>query len=328
MIDATILVAGPLMAHCVEGLSAEARVLHLPDGEAAEAFLADHAGDIDALVPVRAVDPAFIDRFPRLRLIASFGVGYDGLPVAHCAARGITVVHTPHVLTDDVADTAIGLMLMTVLQFSAAERYLREGRWVREGMFPLSRSLSGRRLGILGLGRIGKAVARRAEGFGLPIAYHDINPAADLPYAYHSSPRDLAEAVDILIAVLPGGPGTKGIIDAGVFAALGPDGIFVNVGRGTAVDQPALIAALGNGTIAGAGLDVYEKEPDIPQALLDLPNAVLLPHVASGSQATREAMSRLVIDNVVAFFSTGRALTPVPETPNPAPAAASQGQAK
>jgi lactate dehydrogenase-like 2-hydroxyacid dehydrogenase len=318
MLANPVLIVGPLNPLAASGLSAATRTLHLPEGSDQAAFLERHAGEIEALVLARAVDVPLVDRFPRLRIIANFGVGYDNLPTLHCASRGIIVTHTPHVLTDDVADTAMALMLMAVRRFGAAERYLRAGRWSAEGMFPLTGSLKGRTLGVLGLGRIGRAVARRAEGFGLPIAYHDIAPAPDLPYTFHASARELAKAVDILIAVLPGGPGTLRMVDAGVFEALGPDGIFVNVGRGTAVDQPALIAALQSGAIAGAGLDVYESEPGVPQALLDMEHVVLLPHVASGSHATREAMSRLVVDNITAFFTTGKALTPVPETPNPA----------
>lgn len=318
MLTNTVLVVGPLNPLAAAGLSAVARTLHLPEGPEQAAFLDRYAGEIEALVLARAVDAPFVDRFPHLRIIANFGVGYDNLPTLHCAGRGIVVTHTPHVLTDDVADTAIALMLMAVRRFGAAERYLRAGRWATEGMFPLTGSLKGRSVGVLGLGRIGRAVARRAEAFGVPVAYHDVAPVAEFGYAYHPTARALAEAVDILIAVLPGGPATLRMVDAGVFEALGPDGIFVNVGRGTAVDQPALIAALQSGTIAGAGLDVYESEPGVPQALLDMDHVVLLPHVASGSHATREAMSRLVVDNITSFFTTGKALTPVPETPNPA----------
>jgi lactate dehydrogenase-like 2-hydroxyacid dehydrogenase len=318
MLANTVLVVGPLNPLAVAGLTSATNTLLLPEGPDQAAFLERHAGDIEGLVLARAIDTTFVDRFPKLRIIANFGVGYDNLPTAHCAARSIIVTHTPHVLTDDVADTAIGLMLMAVRRFSAAERYLRAGRWESEGMFPLTQSLQNRRLGILGFGRIGKAIAARAAGFSVSIAYHDIAAVPGVSYAYFGSARELAEASDILIAILPGGPTTMRIVNAEVLKALGPDGIFVNVGRGTAVDQPALITALQAGTIAGAGLDVYESEPGVPQALLDMEQVVLLPHVASGSNATRQAMSRLVVDNVSAFFSTGRALTPVPETPNPA----------
>lgn len=318
MLPNTILVVGPLNPLAVAGLSAAVSTLMLPEGPDQAAFLDRHAAAVEGLVLARAIDAAFVDRFPRLRVIANFGVGYDNLPTRHCAARGIVVTHTPHVLTDDVADTAIALMLMAVRRFGAAERYLRAGRWVSEGMFPLTQSLQNRRLGILGFGRIGKAIATRAAGFGVSIAYHDIAAVVGSTYDYHESARSLAAAVDILIAVLPGGPGTLRAVNAEVLQALGPDGIFVNVGRGTAVDQPALIAALRNNVIAGAGLDVYESEPGVPRELLEMDHVVLLPHVASGSHATRQAMSRLVVDNITAFFSTGRALTPVPETPNPA----------
>lgn len=318
MLDNRVLIVGPLFDHACAEIAARLDTRLLPAGADATTFLAEAAPEVEALVLAQAVDEAFIDRFPRLRLVANFGVGYDNLPTRHCAARGIVVVHTPDVLTADVADTAWGLLLMATRRFSAAERYLRDGRWAADGMFPLSASLQGRRLGILGLGRIGAAVARRAAGFDLPVAYHDVAPRPDQPYQWLPSAVEVAAAVDLLVAVLPGGDATRRMVDGEVFEALGPNGIFVNVGRGTAVDQPALIDALARRTILGAGLDVYESEPHLPPDLLGLDNVVLLPHVASGTEHSRKAMTRLVVDNLVAFFTTGRALTPVPETPNPA----------
>jgi lactate dehydrogenase-like 2-hydroxyacid dehydrogenase len=318
MIDRTVLIAGPLTPFAAEAVSAMFRTLQLPAGSKAEPFLCAHAAEVEGMVLAQVVDEDFLDRFPRLRIIANFGVGYDNLPTLHAASRGILVTHTPHVLTEDVADTAWALILMAVRRFGEAERYLRAGCWARDGMFPLSASLQGRRLSILGMGRIGQAIARRAPGFGVPVAYHDVASLAALPYTRHESAKALAASVDILVAALPGSPSTRRLVDAEVLEALGSEGFFVNVGRGTVVDQPALIRALKAGRIAGAGLDVYESEPHLPQELLELDRIVLLPHVASGSRQTREAMTQLVIDNLAAFFTTGRALTPVPDTPNPA----------
>jgi lactate dehydrogenase-like 2-hydroxyacid dehydrogenase len=204
-------------------------------------------------------------------------------------------------------------LLATIRQLPQAERFLREGRWP-EGPFPLSPTLRERRVGILGLGGIGKAIARRLEGFGVAIAYHGRNRQSGAAYAWYATPLALAEACDTLIAILPGGPATRNIIDAAVLKALGPSGVFVNVARGSVVDEKALTSALGDGTILAAGLDVYANEPNVSPALLELPNVVLLPHIASGSEHTRTAMGRLVADNLVAWFQNGRALTPVAET--------------
>lgn len=261
------------------------------------------------------IDAAFIDAFPNLEIIANFGVGYDGVDAAHAGLRNVMVTNTPDVLTEEVADTTVGLLINTARELATAESYLRAGRWVSEGAYPLSRlTLRGRKAGIFGLGRIGKAIARRLEAFGLSIAYHNRRPASDVAYAYYPSLHALAEAVDTLIIAAPGGAETEKAVDAGILKALGPDGILVNIGRGSTVDEEALAAALADGTIAAAGLDVFAKEPHVPDALLALPNATLLPHVGSASIATRRAMANLVVDNLAAWFAEGRALTPVRET--------------
>ena len=261
-------------------------------------------------------DAALIEHLPGLEIIASFGVGYDGVDVAAAAARGVAVTNTPDVLNDEVADTTIGLLLNTLRQFPQAETWLREGRWKREGAFPLTPlTLRGRTVGIYGLGRIGLAIAERLKGFGVGIAYHTRRPRADVPYAYYPSPTELAQAVDTLIAIVPKTEETHRTIDAAVLRALGPNGVLINVGRGWTVDEDALVSALKDGTIAAAGLDVFYDEPNVPEALLALPNVSLLPHVASASVATRDAMADLVVDNLAAWFGKGAALTPVPETP-------------
>jgi lactate dehydrogenase-like 2-hydroxyacid dehydrogenase len=260
---------------------------------------------------------SLIERLPKLEVIGSFGVGYDGVDVKAAAARGIVVTNTPDVLNDEVADTTIALLLNTLRRFHFAERYLREGRWEKEGAFPLSPlSLKGRKVGIHGLGRIGMEIAARLAPFKVQIAYHTRRPRPDVPYVYHDSLAGLASAVDILISIVPSTPQTNGAINAEILAALGASGVLINVGRGSTVDEPALIAALQDGTIAAAGLDVFADEPRVPQALIDLPNVSLLPHVASASVPTRDAMADLVADNLISWFERGQPLTPVPETPH------------
>lgn len=291
-------------------------LLEVADASAAEATPEQLSRVRGAAVSGR-FPASLIERLPKLEVIASFGVGYDGVDVEAAAARGIVVTNTPDVLNDEVADTTIALLLNTLRQFYFAERYLREGRWEREGTFPLSPlSLKGRKVGIHGLGRIGMEIAARLAPFKVEIAYHTRRPRGDVPYIYHDSLVGLAAAVDILISIVPSTPQTNGAINAEVLAALGSKGVLINVGRGSTVDEAALIAALENGTIAAAGLDVFASEPHVPQALIDLPNVSLLPHVASASVPTRDAMADLVVDNLISWFDQGRPLTPVPETPH------------
>ena len=224
------------------------------------------------------------------------------------------MTNTPDVLTDEVADLAVGLLIATVRQLPQVDRYLREGRWL-EKAYPLTATLRGRKVGILGLGRIGKAVAKRLEAFGLPISYHGRNKQADVPYTYYPTLTELAAAVDVLVSVAPGSAETDKIVNAEVFRALGPDGIFVNVGRGSVVDEPALIEALRSKTIRSAGLDVFTDEPRVPKELIDMEHVVLLPHVGSASVETRRAMGQLVVDNLASWFDGKGPLTPVAETP-------------
>lgn len=263
------------------------------------------------------ISAAMIDALPNLEIIASFGVGYDSVDANHAAKRGVMVTNTPDVLTEEVADTAIGLLINTVRELYAAEKWLRDGDWAEKGNYRLSRlTLRGRSVGIFGMGRIGRAVARRIEAFGLPIAYHNRRKVEGLAYGYHATLKGLAEAVDTLICVAPGGASTEKAINAEILSALGSNGVFVNIGRGSTVDEAALAAALESGAIAAAGLDVFADEPNVPQALLDAPNASLLPHVGSASEHTRRAMADLCVDNLVTWFAERRPLTPVPETIN------------
>jgi lactate dehydrogenase-like 2-hydroxyacid dehydrogenase len=264
------------------------------------------------MVPVGA---ALIDALPRLEIIANFGVGYDGVDTARAAAKGIMVTNPPDVLTEEVADTALGLLINAVRELPQAEKWLRAGRWLKEGAYPLTgATLRGRRAGIFGLGRIGKAIAQRLEALGMTVAYYNRNPVEGSTYAYYPSLVELAMTVDTLICVAPGGKGTEKAVNAEVLKALGPAGVFVNVGRGSSVDEDALAAALESGTIRAAGLDVFADEPNVPQRLLDAPNTCLLPHVGSASVHTRDAMADLQVDNLVSWFAEGKAITPVSET--------------
>lgn len=277
--------------------------------------------DIKGIAVSGRVPADLMDALPDLEVIANFGVGYDGVDVKHAASSGIAVTNTPDVLSEEVADTAIGLLINTLRLLPQAEEWLRQGRWVKEGAFPLSPlSLRGRTVGLYGLGRIGLAIAKRLEAFGVSVAYHTRSPREGLAYAYHPTLKGLAEAVDTLVVIVPGTEATRKTVNAEVLSALGNNGVLINVGRGSTVDEKALIAALQNGVISGAGLDVFDDEPHVPEALLALPNVSLLPHVASASVVTRNAMADLVVDNLKAWFSTGKALTPVPETPFTRPA--------
>lgn len=259
------------------------------------------------------VGAAQLARLPALEIIANFGVGYDNIDIALAVARGIVVTNTAGVLDEEVADLTLGLLLATLRRIPAAERFVREGRWV-QGAFALSPSLRGRRVGIVGLGGIGKAVARRLDAFAVEIAWHGRSDQPDVAWPRYASVEALAQACDVLIVIVPGGAATRQLIDARVLSALGRQGVLINVSRGTVVDETALITALQHRTILAAGLDVFEDEPHVPAALLACDNAVLLPHIGSASQITRQAMGQMMVDNLAAWFATGAALTPVVET--------------
>jgi lactate dehydrogenase-like 2-hydroxyacid dehydrogenase len=302
-----------------EGVSQRFRLHELPKAGNPEALLADVGPRVRGLVRGghASIDRALIEKLPALEIIASFGVGYDGIDVSAAAGRRVIVTNTPDVLTEEVADTALGLLLMTVRELSAAERHLRAGLWASSGPYQLSPSLRDRTVGIVGLGRIGMAIARRLDAMKVPVVYHSRRPVSGVPYRYYDSGRAMAADVDVLLAIVPGGAATRHLIDRSVLEALGPNGILINVGRGSSVDEAALIDALRNRTILAAGLDVFEKEPHVPAELMALPNAVLLPHVGSASVSTRNAMGQLVVDNLRSWFEDGKPLTPVAETPWP-----------
>ncbi len=245
-------------------------------------------------------------RLPALEIVAINGVGFDRVDLPAARGRGVRVTNTPDVLTDDVADLAIGLTLALLRRIPQADRHVRDGRWPA-GDVPLARRMSAQRFGIFGLGRIGKAIARRLEGFGVPIAYTDV-ARQDVPYAFHDSPEALAAASDVFIVAAAAGPGTRGVVSGPVLNAIGPGGVLVNVARGSLVDEAALVEALAAGRLGGAALDVFADEPNVPDALRALPNTVVTPHIASATTDTRQAMASLVLANLDAHFS-GRPLS-------------------
>ena len=276
------------------------------------AYLAAHGGEFVGLATSArwGADAALIGALPNLKVISSFGVGYDTIDVSAAAKRGIPVGYTPDVLNDCVADIAFGLLIDVARGISASERFVRRGDWQR-GAFALQTRVSGKRLGILGLGRIGRAIAKRASGFDMDVRYHNRRRLEDVGFAYEASLVDLARWADFLVVASAGGPETRHLVSAGVIEALGHDGFLINIARGTVVDEAALVDALVNKKIAGAGLDVFENEPQVPAALLALDNVVLLPHIASGTNETRRAMADLTLANLRSFFDSGKLLTPV-----------------
>jgi len=255
--------------------------------------------------------PELIDRMPKLEIIASASVGYDGIPVEYARSKGIPVTNTPDVLNDDVADLAIALMIMTARRLVASDTYVRTGKWPQGGEYPLAQKASGKRVGILGMGRIGKEIARRAEAMHNTIAYHSRRPVADVPYRHYPDLVELAKNSDFLLVIIPSTPHTNKIVNKAVIEALGPHGILVNVARGAVVDEDALVQALMTGRLGGAGLDVFVNEPQVPPELFEMDNVVLQPHVGSATHETRRAMSQLVLDNLDAHFSGKPLLTEV-----------------
>jgi lactate dehydrogenase-like 2-hydroxyacid dehydrogenase len=258
---------------------------------------------------------SLIARLPKLELIANFGVGYDSIDVAAAAKAGVVVTNTPGVLNDEMADFTVGLLLATIRRLPHADRHVRGSHWAAGDAFPLSSSLRGRHIGIAGMGRIGRVIARRLSGFDLPISVFIRRPQEDLPFPYHQSLVDLAAAVDTLIVVLPGGAQTRHMVDSEVLRALGPNGVLINVARGSVVDEAALIEALQAGTILAAGLDVFADEPQVPEVLHAMENVVLLPHIGTATHHTRGLMGDLVVANVRSWFAGNGPITPVPETP-------------
>ncbi len=311
----TVLLIGKVHPRVRGRLAGHFDLVELPTPDPS-AITADMAEKITATASFNATPAGIIDALPNLKLIANFGVGYDGVDVKHAVAKGIIVTNTPDVLDEEVADTTLGLLLNTVRLLPQAEAWLRAGRWVKDGPFRLSPlSLRGRHIGMYGMGRIGQQIAKRLEAFNVKISYHTRNPNKDVPYSYIGSLKELAETVDTLVCIVPKTPQTHRTINTEILKALGRSGVLINVGRGWTVSEDDLAKELENGDIAGAGLDVFDDEPNVPEALMKFDNVSLLPHVASASVHTRNAMADLVADNVISWFHKGEPVTPVPETP-------------
>jgi lactate dehydrogenase-like 2-hydroxyacid dehydrogenase len=314
-----VLLIGPPKPTIVNGLASFTvhRLGEASDRDALLAAIAPRVRAIASSVTSETIDRALMQKLPRLEIISTFGVGYDHIDVAWAAEHGITVTNTPQVLTEEVADTALGLLLCTVREFSQAERFLRAGKWVERG-YPLTKaSLRDRTVGIVGMGAIGQAIARRLDAMQVPVVYHSRRPAEGVSYRHYPRLLDMAREVTILLVITPGGPETRNLINAEVLEALGPDGILINMARGSVVDEEALIKALKDKTIMSAGLDVYLREPEVPAELIAMENVVLFPHVGSASVYTRTKMDQLVVDNLLAWAAGKPPLTPVPETPWP-----------
>lgn len=307
-----VLQIGPLSERFNANLAARYAVTPLWQQTDPLAFLREQGEQFELLVSSArfGCSAEQLQCLPNLRAICSFGVGYDPYPLELLRERGILISTTPDVLNDCVADLAMGLIIDTARRMSQSDRFVRAGNWPH-ATFPLARKVSGKRLGIVGLGRIGEALVQRASGFAMSVRYHNRKPLADCPHPYESSLIELARWADFLVLTCPGGAATQHLIGREVLEALGPDGILINVARGSVVDEPALITALQSGALGGAGLDVYAAEPQVPLALRELDNVVLLPHIGSGSEETRLQMEELVLANLQAFLEQGQLLTPL-----------------
>jgi lactate dehydrogenase-like 2-hydroxyacid dehydrogenase len=305
-----ILLVTPLYARTMTRLEAEFTVHRLWEAPSQAAFIASVKDRVTALATFGApVAAALIEALPLLKIISTMTIGVDHIDLAAAKARGVAVTNTPDVLTDDVADCAIALVLAVARRVVVADRHVRSGAWLK-GPMPLTTKVGGSTMGIVGLGRIGSAIAHRAEALGMKIVYHGPRPKP-VDYPFYEDLVTMARDVDYLMIASPGGVATRNLVDAKVLAALGPEGVVINIGRGTVIDEAALVAALRDGTIGGAGLDVFADEPHVPEALMTMDNVVLLPHVGSATHATREAMGNLMIDNLAAHFAGRPLLTPV-----------------
>ncbi len=308
-----IVLTGSMMPHVMEALEVAYTVHRIDEAEDKAAFLAQVAPTVRGIATGGhhgKLDNALVDALPKLEIVSSFGVGVDNIDVGYVTGKGILVTNTPGVLNDDVSNLAIALILMCSRKLSAADRYVREGQWLESDM-PLQQSIRGRTVGILGLGRIGKEIAAKLQVFGCEVVYHGRSEQSGQPYRYYADLVEMARDSDHLVVICPGGPATAGIVNRAVMDALGPEGTLINVARGSVVDEPALVAALLDGRLGSAGLDVFAAEPKVPESLFELDQVVLLPHVGSATVQTRKAMGDLVVDNLAAHFAGKGALTPV-----------------
>ena len=315
-----VLLVGAKKPVLMKGFEGKVTLHHWLDAKDKAAFVKEIGNKIKAIAiayTANKVDGNFLQQFPHLEQVSSFGVGYDHIDAKWAGEHGIVVTNTPEVLNEEVADTALGLLLCTVRELPQSERYLRAGKW-KAGHYPLTKAtLRDRTVGMVGMGRIGKAIARRLKAFGVPVVYHSRNPQAGVKFKYYPKLIDMARDVDTLMVIVPGGASTKNMINAEVLKALGPRGVLINMARGSVVDEPALIEALQKRTIYSAGLDVFANEPDVPKELIEMDHIVLFPHLGSSTEATRAAMDQLVVDNILAWAAGKPPLTPVAETPWP-----------
>ncbi|KAG9456098.1 hypothetical protein H6P81_000606 [Aristolochia fimbriata] len=307
-----VLLTYPMNVYLEQELDKRCKLFRLWEAPQRKEFIKANAHAIRAVVgnAFAGAEAETIDLLPNLEIVSSFSVGLDKVDLAKCKAKGIRVTNTPDVLTEDVADLAIGLIITTMRQICASDRYVRAGRWIK-GDYKLTSKFSRKKVGIVGLGRIGLAIAKRAEAFDCPISYYSRTEKPDLPYKYYPSITALATDVDILVAACPLSEETRHIVNRDVLDALGPQGVLVNIGRGPLVDEAELVSALLDGRLGGAGIDVFEREPHVPEELFKLDNVVLLPHVASGTYETRKAMADLVLGNLEAHVLKKPLLTPV-----------------
>lgn len=308
-----VLVLGNFFPSVLEDLKAKFDIIHAASVDALAGMEDAQLANVVGLATNGWAPAEIIDRLPGLKLISSFGVGYDGVNVDYAAAKGIIATHTPNVLNDDVANTAIMLLLATTRRLIEQDRYLRDGRWVKEGNAPLTRSVAGKTVGIVGLGRIGEAIAEKLSVFNCQVVYHSRNQKPAVELKYYGDLVEMAADSDALIVITPGGAATNKLINRQVIEALGPEGTLVNVARGTVVDEAEMVSALQDGRLGSAGLDVFENEPQVPEVLFAMDNVTLTPHVASATWETRQAMSDLVVENLVTYFGSGKPVTPVPE---------------
>ncbi|TWI52631.1 lactate dehydrogenase-like 2-hydroxyacid dehydrogenase [Pseudomonas duriflava] len=308
----TLLLIGPLFPSLQQRIESTYKTHRLWETDDPKHFLATHAEDINGIVTsgIHGCTGDIIRALPHLRVIVSFGVGYDAIDVATARDRNVLISNTPGVLDDCVADTAFALLIDVARSISASDRFVRSGRWLKE-KFPLGRKLAGKTCGIVGLGNIGKAIAKRVTAFDMKVAYYGRHQQQDVPYRYEPDLKTLASQADFLVLAVPGGSATHHLIDADILQALGKDGYLINIARGSVVDEAALVDALQRGVIAGAGLDVFAHEPHVPQPLLEMDNVVLTPHLGSGTHETRQAMADLAFENLTLYFTNGQLKTPV-----------------
>jgi hydroxypyruvate reductase len=312
MKDIEILSVGPFYAPSYEAMERDFTVHKLWQAKDRAAFLAQVAPRVRAIQTSgsHGADAVLMDALPKAEMISHFGVGVDSVDLDAAKQRGLIVTNTPEVLNECVADLAMGLTLATLRRISLGDRFVRAGSWLK-GALPLAQKVGGKTMGILGYGRIGKAIAKRAEAFGMHIVYHGRKPQADVAHKYYPKLVDMARDCDVLMVICPGGPATYRIVNAEVLKALGPEGTLINVARGSVVDEQALVKALTDGTLGAAGLDVFENEPRVPEALFALDQVVLQPHVGSATHETRKAMGDLTVDNLRAHFAGKPVLTRV-----------------